>query len=105
MREALEAHGTMNDFIGQAADNDFIIITTPEAAPKICKMVTKRFDEECKVFYPFRFRDAGKVTYEDIDGVTREADPSPPLKDAVVAPLPAPCVPMSNSADASANAA
>ncbi len=74
MREALESHGTMNDFVGQASDNDFIIFTTPKVAPGICKMVTQRFDQECKVFYPFRFRDAGKITYEDIDGVTREAD-------------------------------
>jgi CheY-like chemotaxis protein len=74
MREAIEAHGTMNDFIGQASDNDFIIITTPEVAPPVCRTVIERFDEESKVFYPFRFREAGKVTYEDIDGVTKETD-------------------------------
>ena len=53
MREAVETNGTMNDFIGQASDNDFIIITTPEAAPPICKTVSERFDAESKVFYPF----------------------------------------------------
>ena len=74
LREAAEAHGTMNDFIGQASDNDFIVITSPNTASGICKMVVQRFDEENSIFYPFRFRDAGKVTYEDIDGVTREAD-------------------------------
>ncbi len=74
MREAVESLGTMNDFIGQASDNDFIIITTPEVAPAICNKVTKRFDSENNVFYPFRFRDAGKVSYQDIDGVDREAD-------------------------------
>jgi len=74
MRDALEGHGTMNDFIGQASDNDFIIITTPESAPKICQQIIKRFDAESSVFYPFRFRDAGKVTYEDIDGSQKEAD-------------------------------
>ncbi len=74
MRESLDAHGTMNDFLGQASDTDFIMITTPEAAPKICKMVTERFDNESSVFYPFRIRDAGKVTYQDIDGVEKESD-------------------------------
>jgi CheY-like chemotaxis protein len=74
MREAVEAYGTMNDFIGQASDNDFIIITVPNSAPTICKAVTKRFDKESEVFYPFKIRDAGKITYEDIDGVTRETD-------------------------------
>jgi CheY-like chemotaxis protein len=74
MREAVEAHGTMNDFIGQASDNDFIIITTPEAAPVICKQVTKRFDDDSKTFYPFPMRERGKITYQDIDGAEREAD-------------------------------
>jgi CheY-like chemotaxis protein len=73
MREAVEAHGTMNDFIGQASDNDFIIITTPEATPTICKLVTQRFDEDSKAFYPFPIRERGKITYQDIDG-TKEAD-------------------------------
>ncbi|RME72427.1 MAG: response regulator [Chloroflexi bacterium] len=74
MRETVETSGTMNDFIGQASDNDFIIITTPEAAPNMCQTIIQRFDEESKVFYPFSVREAGKVIYEDIDGEKREAD-------------------------------
>lgn len=74
MRETIEAHGTMNDFIGQASDNDFIIITTSEASPPICRTIAQRFDEESNVFYPFSVREAGKVTYQDIDGTTKEAD-------------------------------
>jgi hypothetical protein len=74
MREAVETYGTLNDFIGQASDNDFIIITTPAAASHICRVVIKRFDEESKVFYPFAIREAGKVTYQDIDGDMKEAD-------------------------------
>ena len=74
MRETVEAHGTMNDFIGQASDSDFIVITRPNAAPIICKTITQRFDEESVVFYPFAVREAGKVSYQDIDGNTRESD-------------------------------
>jgi CheY-like chemotaxis protein len=74
MREAIEAHGTMNDFIGQASDNDFIIITTPEATGPICKVITQRFNEESLVFYPFSMREAGKVSYQDIDGELKEAN-------------------------------
>jgi PleD family two-component response regulator len=74
MRETVEEHGTMNDFIGQASDNDFIILTTTSAASQICKTISHRFDEESNVFYPFRIKEAGKVTYQDIDGVSREAD-------------------------------
>lgn len=74
MRETVEAHGTMNDFIGQASDNDFIIVTTAESAPAICSTVVSRFDDESGVFYPFRMRDSGKITYQDIDGVMRKTD-------------------------------
>lgn len=73
MRETVEAQGTLNDFIGQASDSDFIIITTPDAASVICRTVTKRFNDESGVFYPFSVREAGKVSYQDIDGITREA--------------------------------
>jgi hypothetical protein len=64
----------MDDFIGQASDNDFIIITSAQAAPVICQKVSARFDEESNVFYSFSVREAGKVSYQDIDGVTKEAD-------------------------------
>lgn len=74
MREAIEAHGTLNDFIGQASDNDFIIITTPEVTSTICKAITTRFDEESKAFYPFSIREKGKITYQDIDGQMKESD-------------------------------
>jgi CheY-like chemotaxis protein len=73
MRETVEAHGSLNDFIGQASDSDFIIVTRPEAASLICQTVTKRFNDESGVFYPFSVREAGKVSYQDIDGITREA--------------------------------
>jgi PleD family two-component response regulator len=74
MRETVETHGTLNDFIGQASDNDFIIISTPKAAFAICKTITERFNEECKVFYSFKDKEQGYVTYKDIDGVTQKAD-------------------------------
>ncbi len=74
MRETVEARGTMNDFIGQASDNDFIIITKPDPAPHICRAIVERFNRESEVFYPFKMRDAGKISYQDIDGATRETD-------------------------------
>jgi CheY-like chemotaxis protein len=74
IREEVEKNGTLNDFIGQASDNDFIVITGPQSAPAICRRVTERFDSESNVFYPFPMREAGKVTFVDIDGITQEAD-------------------------------
>lgn len=73
MRETVEAHGTMNDFIGQASDNDFIVITAPKVASKICSQIIERFNSEVGVFYPFRFREAGKVSYQDMDGQNKES--------------------------------
>jgi CheY-like chemotaxis protein len=74
IRETVEAHGTMNDFIGQASDNDFIVMTKPEVASNICTIITGRFDTESHVFYRVEDRERGKVKYMDIDGQTREAD-------------------------------
>ncbi|MBN1992779.1 MAG: response regulator [Anaerolineae bacterium] len=73
MREVVNEQGSLNDFIGQASDNDFIVITTPAKASTICHMVTQRFNKESDVFYPFPIREAGKVTYEDIDGQAHES--------------------------------
>jgi CheY-like chemotaxis protein len=74
MREAVEAHGTLNDFIGQASDNDFIIITTAKAAPVICNGVMGRFNEESVTFYDFQDRGKGYLEYTDVDGKTQQAD-------------------------------
>ena len=73
MREVVEENGTLNDFIGQASDNDFIVITSPEKASAICHTVTERFDSESEVFYPFPVREKGKVVYDDVDGTTHES--------------------------------
>jgi GGDEF domain-containing protein len=73
MRETVEAQGTPNDFIGQVSDNDFIIITTPEAAPLICTTITQRFNEESGTFYSFPDRERGTINYKDIDGASQKA--------------------------------
>jgi len=74
LRTTVEECGSINDFIGQASDNDFIIITSPEHASGVCKTVKERFDSQSQVFYPFQFRDTGEVAYTDIDGVTHKSD-------------------------------
>ena len=74
IRETVETEGTLNDFIGQASDNDFIVITAPEVVSSICKNITERFNKESGVFYRYEDRQKGKVSYIDIDGVTQESD-------------------------------
>jgi DNA-binding response OmpR family regulator len=73
LTETVEAQGTLNDFIGHSGSNDFIVVTSPQAAPDICREVTSRFAREVQVFYPFADRQRGKVVYKDGQGNEREA--------------------------------
>lgn len=44
--ETIETYGGPNDFIGQSSDNDFLVITGPQAASTIRDMITQRFNEQ-----------------------------------------------------------
>ncbi len=71
--EAVEKHGTLNDFIGHAGSNDFLLVTRPDLAPALCREITQRFADEVQVFYPFTARQEGKVVYTDGHGNVKEA--------------------------------
>jgi DNA-binding response OmpR family regulator len=73
LTETIERHGTLNDFIGHAGWNDFIVVTRAETAGAICREITARFNKEVEVFYPFTARREGKVVYADSSGSTKEA--------------------------------
>lgn len=73
LTETINNEGTLNDFIGHAGSNDFIVITIPETGPKICREVSERFNNEVKVFYSFADRNRGKVIYTDEAGQSKEA--------------------------------
>ena len=84
LTETIEHHGTLNDFIGHAGSNDFIVVTSPELSVIICKEVASRFSREVQVFYSFADRTRGKVIYTDGLGQEREA----PFMTLSVASLP-----------------
>lgn len=71
--ETIEKYGTLNDFIGHAGSNDFIIVTRPETTDIICREITDRFAKEVQVFYPFTARQKGKVVYTDGQGNVKES--------------------------------
>ncbi|MFQ5610721.1 MAG: response regulator [Anaerolineae bacterium] len=73
INEAVESYGTIDDFIGHAAGNDFIIITVPKAAKSICDEVCRRFAQEVKVFYPFNKREENNLMTFSI-GVVNDQD-------------------------------
>lgn len=48
---AIQKKGTINDFIGHIGGDDFVIITTPEAAEEISKKVLADFDNVAPLFF------------------------------------------------------
>jgi diguanylate cyclase (GGDEF)-like protein len=59
--EVVDELGTTNDFIGHAGGDNFIIITTNEAAPNIRKKLKDRFAEEVQSHYNFIDRQQGFI--------------------------------------------
>jgi DNA-binding response OmpR family regulator len=68
LNEAVEAHGTSNDFIGHTSGNDFMIITMPAVVDPIKAEFSQRFEQTVPTFYDFLTREQGYVVYIDRDG-------------------------------------
>lgn len=66
--EVVDALGTPDDFIGHAGGDNFIIITTQEAAPAIRSRVRERFKQEVGTQYNFIDREQGYILTEDDSG-------------------------------------
>jgi PleD family two-component response regulator len=66
--EVVDEIGTLNDFIGHAGGDSFIIITTEEAGPKIRERIKERFDEEVLSHYNFMDREQGYIMTTDAEG-------------------------------------
>ena len=61
MGEVVDELGTVNDFIGHAGGDNFIIITTEEAVPLIRQQLKDRFAEEVLSHYNFMDREQGYI--------------------------------------------
>ncbi len=68
--EVLDELGTERDFVGHAGGDNFIIITTEEAAPAIYKRLKERFAEEVKSHYNFIDREQGYILAPNGEGET-----------------------------------
>ena len=66
--EVVDEFGTINDFIGHAGGDNFIIITTEQASPMIIKRIQERFKEEVLSHYNFIDRDQGYIVTKGSDG-------------------------------------
>ncbi len=66
--EIVDEFGTLNDFIGHAGGDNFIVITTEQASPMIRKRIKERFDEEVLSHYSFMDREQGYIITAGSDG-------------------------------------
>jgi DNA-binding response OmpR family regulator len=72
MNEVVEESGTINDFIGHAGGDNFIIVTSKEAASPIQQNLKARFAEEVLSHYNFMDREQGFITTSDPSGSTEQ---------------------------------
>jgi DNA-binding response OmpR family regulator len=72
--EVVDEVGTANDFIGHAGSDNFIIITTEQASPKVRHRLKERFAEEILSHYSFIDRDRGYIQPKNSDGKEVKTD-------------------------------
>lgn len=69
MGEVVDEAGTPNDFIGHPGGDNFVILTTAAAAPKVRERLKNRFAKEAPTHYSFMDREQGYILSKDNDGV------------------------------------
>ena len=68
INEVVDSAGTTDDFIGHAGEDNFIVITAEENAPKIRDEIKKRFAEDVKTHYNFMDADQGYINVTNKQG-------------------------------------
>jgi DNA-binding response OmpR family regulator len=66
--EVVDQLGTSGDFIGHAGGDNFVLITTEEAAPRIRGQLKQRFSQEVLSHYNFMDREQGYIVTSGGDG-------------------------------------
>ena len=72
LTEVVDEVGSGSDFIGHIGGDDFLLVSTPESAPKIRDRLVQRFNAEVQTFYGFKDREQGFVTVDDGKGSTQQ---------------------------------
>jgi GGDEF domain-containing protein len=67
--DTMQAAGSADDFIGHIGGDDFIIISDPERADKICSLLIDEFDKQIKKFYSEKDIQKGFIIGKDRQGV------------------------------------
>jgi diguanylate cyclase (GGDEF)-like protein len=68
LTEVVDNLGEGNEFIGHIGGDDFLVISTPGAAPRVEERLIERFNQEVQTFYSFRDRERGYVQVDDGQG-------------------------------------
>jgi PleD family two-component response regulator len=66
--EVIDASGTINDFLGHAGGDNFIIVTEEKNVPAIRQNIKNRFNEEVLTHYNFIDRQQGFILTPDASG-------------------------------------
>jgi PleD family two-component response regulator len=66
--EVVDEFGTSDDFIGHAGGDNFIIVTSEEAAHSIAQRLQERFSQEVLSHYSFLDREQGYIVAVGTDG-------------------------------------
>ena len=68
MSEVVDEFGTTSDFIGHAGGDNFIVITSEQAARSIAQRLQERFSQEVLSHYSFLDREQGYIVAVGADG-------------------------------------
>ena len=71
IREVSTEHGTSEDLIGHIGGDDFVVLTTPEAAEPVARALIAKFDQTVPQLYSAEDRRAGSFVAKDRYGVER----------------------------------
>jgi PleD family two-component response regulator len=66
--EVIDEAGTSNDFIGHPGGDNFVLVTTAAASPKVRERIKARFNEEVLTHYSFMDREQGYILAKANDG-------------------------------------
>lgn len=71
--EVVDEAGTANDFIGHPGGDNFVVITTAAAGPRLRERLKTRFNEEIVTHYNFVDRERGFIVAKGPDGQEEQA--------------------------------
>ena len=72
LTSAVDEVGSMDDFVGQPGENQFVIVTLPSKIKRLATQVEERLNQAITYFYPIHDREAGYVRLEGEKGVTEK---------------------------------